>query len=419
MQVLWFANSPCNYKVCGGFEGVGYNGGGWMTSLQDKIEKCDDIKLGICFVMDNQPSKIVQNNVVYYPVATPAKSVKERIRGYLKYRDLTVDKAVWSYYIEKFKDVIKDFRPDVIHLFGSELYMGLACFASEVPCVLHIQGTLNPYREVLFPPGLSKWDYTFMDWNPKGIFNRYFEILWWDRNCYRERAILKKVKHYIGRTEWDKRTSYVLNPQRRYHFGEEIMRDVFYHPFERKLPNELIISTVISFPFYKGYDIILKTASILKNDLGLDFEWNVYGNVDPIYIEKRLGIKHQNVNVNLRGVVSASEIRKIHSVSTLYYHSAYIENGCNAIIEAQMCGCTPIVNYVGGLSDTVHDKKTGFWVPANDSYQSAFLIKWLYEHPEDNIRIGKQAALDAFSRHNPKDIVDNIIRTYRNVINDI
>lgn len=390
-----------------------------MTSLQDEIIKCNDIQLGICFVMDNQSEKIEQYNVTYYPIDSPVKSKKEKIRGYLKYDDQTVDETIWPYYINRFKSVIEDFQPDVIHIFGSELYMGLAAFASDIPCVLHIQGTLNPYREVLFPPGMSKLDYIFMDLNPKRIFNRYFEILWWDRNCYRERKILKKVKHYIGRTEWDKRSSYVLNPNRIYHFGEEIMRDVFYHPFERKLPQKLIINTVISFPFYKGYDIVLKTALKLKRDLCIDFQWNVFGNVNPFYIENRLGIRHQDVNVNLGGVISASDIRKIHSESTLYYHSAYIENGCNAIIEAQMCGCTPIVNYVGGLSDTVHDKETGFWVPANDSYQSAYLIKWLYEHPEDNLKIGQQAAADAFKRHNPKDIVKNLIKTYENVIDDI
>lgn len=413
MRVLWFTNSACNYKV-----GGGYNGGGWMTSLQDQIMQYDEVDLGICFMMDNQQAKIEQEGVVYYPVHTPRKSFKEKIRGYAKYKNITVDSAAWPYYIEHFKQVIDDFKPDVIHLFGSELYMCLACFASEIPCVLHIQGTLNPYRDVLFPYGFSKFDYIFSDWNPKHIIDRYYWVLWWDRNCYRERQVLKTVKHYIGRTDWDERSSYVLNPERVYHFGEEIMRDVFYHPFDRKLPHKLTINTVISAPFYKGYDIILKTALLLKQNLGLDFDWNVYGNVDARYFEKRLNIKHENVNVHLCGVVSAEDIRKIHSEATLYYHSAYIENGCNAIIEAQMCGCTPIVNYVGGLPNTVKDKETGYWVPANDAYQSAYLIKWLYEHPEENLKIGRQAATDAFKRHEPQSIIHQLLQTYKSVIND-
>lgn len=414
MRVLWFTNTPCNYVKYN----IGFNGGGWLTSLQNYIIKHEEFNLGVCFIMNNQPYSVVKENVTYYPINSYEKPFKEKVLGYIRYNDITIDKRSWSYYIDKFKKIIDDFKPDLIHIFGSELYMGLASFASEIPCILHIQGTLNPIRETLFPPGMSVHDFIFIDWNPKNIINRYFYVLWWDRNCYREREILKNVKHVIGRTEWDRRSSYVINPNRVYHFGEEIMREPFYHPYERILPQKLTINTVISAPYYKGYDLVLKTANCLKTFLNMDFEWNVYGNVCGKYLEKQIGIKHKDVNVRLKGVVTAEEIREIHSKATLYYHSSYIENGCNAIIEAQMCGCTPIANYVGGLSSTVHDKETGFLVPANDIFQSAYLIKYLYENPKENLKIGQKASNEAFARHNPERIVEDLFITYNKVIND-
>ena len=415
MRVLLFTTTPCKYYTSS--LSFGYNGGGWMISLQTHLEALDDVSLGICFMMDGEPSHVRQDGVDYYPVPNPSKPIREKIRGFIRWKDVTVDKYSWSYYIDKFRNVICEFKPDVIHIFGSELYMGLASFASDIPCVLHIQGVINPCKDVLFPPGMSIRDYMFSDMNLLHIVQRYFCNLWWERSCYREREILKNIKHVIGRTDWDERVSYMLNNKRIYHFGEEIMREPFYHPLKRTLPKKLTINSIISRPSYKGYDIILKTAFCLKTYLDLDFDWNVYGNVDPNYIQKSLHISAADVNVHLKGVVNAEEIVKIHSCSTLYVHPSYIENGCNAIIEAQMCGCTPIANYVGGLSNTVINKETGFLVPANDAYQLAYLIKYLYDNPKLNLEIGKNASEDAFERHDPKRIILSLLQTYKDVIN--
>ncbi len=415
MRVLWFTNTACKYQSPS--SNNCFNGGCWMSSLQTCLESQSEIFLGICFMQDGQARYVKQNGVDYYPVPFPRKTIKEKFRGYLRFNDISVDKYVWQYYIDNFRNVIDEFKPDIIQIFGSELYMGLASFATNVPCVLHIQGTLNPYKDVLFPPGMSKIDFVFMDWNPIRVIQRYYWNLWWERNCYRERIILKNIKHVIGRTDWDKRTSFVFNNERVYHFGEEIMREPFYHPLKRSLPDKLTINTVISYPYYKGYDLILKTAYCLKYYLGMDFEWNVYGNVVPEYFQKSLHILPSDVNVKLRGVASARDIVLAHSQATVYVHSSYIENSSNAVIEAQMCGCTPIVNFVGGLSTIVRDKDTGFWVPANDPYQSAYLIKYLFDNPKLNLEIGEKASLYALERHNPQQIVSELLQTYNDVIN--
>ena len=35
MRILWFTNTPSNYKLQNG----GYNGGGWISSLETEIKK--------------------------------------------------------------------------------------------------------------------------------------------------------------------------------------------------------------------------------------------------------------------------------------------------------------------------------------------------------------------------------------------
>jgi len=39
---------------------------------------------------------------------------------------------------------------------------------------------------------------------------------------------LRKVKHIIGRTTWDRACAYQINPEAQYHFCNETLRDKFY-----------------------------------------------------------------------------------------------------------------------------------------------------------------------------------------------
>lgn len=171
MRILWFTNTPCNYF---GSQSKGSDGGGWMVSIQEEIEKEDKFDLGICFLTFTPLIKKHEGKTSYYPVNYRKKSITEKIKGYIKYKDVTVEEPEWNYYIDQYRNVITEFKPDIIHVWGSEQYAGLAAFASEIPLVLHIQGTLNPYYTTLYPLGISRRDYIFQDYNPKGIINRYY-----------------------------------------------------------------------------------------------------------------------------------------------------------------------------------------------------------------------------------------------------
>ena len=60
MRVLWFTNSPSNYLS----DGFGYNGCGWISSLENAIKT--EVELGVAFVMNGQESKVEKNGVTYY-----------------------------------------------------------------------------------------------------------------------------------------------------------------------------------------------------------------------------------------------------------------------------------------------------------------------------------------------------------------
>lgn len=416
MRVLWFTNTPCNYKLEGG-----YNGGGWMTALQNSIlSSGENICFGICFCMDGQPSKVESNNTIYYPVPSHRKSVKDKVFDLLKYDDVTRDEILWPYYINNFKRVINDYHPDIIEVFGSELYIGLASMAAKelkVPCCLHIQGLLSLYIYSLLPSGISTNSFIWKD-GLKGAFANFQFLVYWKRSCYREKKILQSTNHFIGRTHWDKNAVSFLNPNAKYHYGGEILRSCFYEGRQRTFPKVPVIVTTISGASYKGFDLVLKIAEILKNEFGLNFIWKVYGNVDPLFFEKITNVKHDEVNVQLCGVASAEELRDSMLNATVYLQPSYVENSPNSVAEAQILGLPVVATNVGGTSSMVSDGESGFLFPCTDPYMGVYNILKLINDQSLNIAIGNAGKAIAKDRHNCNIIVNQLIQTYKEVIND-
>nr|WP_297003375.1 glycosyltransferase [Prevotella sp.] len=415
MRVLWIGGF--GLKSLNDNNTSGYNGGGWLASLKKEIIKCSDVTLGIAFCKEHCFQKVVQDNISYYVVPNYHKSRKDKYLDFIHIKDVTRDEIQWSHYENQLKMVIDDFKPDVIEIFGSEFYFSLAARVSKhIPTVLHFQGILSLYIYIFLPPGISKWQYIMSGKGLRGKYNNFQYLAYWQRSAYREKAVLKAVPHVIGRTDWDKQAIAVLNPNAKYHYGGEILRDVFYENKERTIPSKITISSTISFPTYKGYDVILKVANILKNELHLDFVWNVYGNINPDFIEKQVGLRHEGVDVRLCGVASPTQLRDALLESTMYFHPSYTENSPNSVCEAQILGVPVVASRVGGTDSLVEHGKTGFLYPVTDPYIAAYYIMYLVDNPDVNIAIGKAAKQVATARHDKKKIVNELMETYQEMI---
>lgn len=415
MRVLWIGGF--GLKSLNDNNTSGYNGGGWLASLKKEIIKCSDVTLGIAFCKEHCFQKVVQDNISYYVVPNYHKSRKDKYLDFIHIKDVTRDEIQWSHYENQLKMVIDDFKPDVIEIFGSEFYFSLAARVSKhIPTVLHFQGFLSLSIYIFLPPGISKWQYIMSGKGLRGKYNNFQYLAYWQRSAYREKAVLKAVPHVIGRTDWDKQAIAVLNPNAKYHYGGEILRDVFYENKERTIPSKITISSTISFPTYKGYDVILKVANILKNELHLDFVWNVYGNINPDFIEKQVGLRHEGVDVRLCGVASPTQLRDALLESTMYFHPSYTENSPNSVCEAQILGVPVVASRVGGTDSLVEHGKTGFLYPVTDPYIAAYYIMYLVDNPDVNIAIGKAAKQVATARHDKKKIVNELMETYQEMI---
>lgn len=411
IKVLWFSRTPSKYQ---GVNASGYNGGGWISSLEEEITKRNDIKLGIAFINTFYKGKEIQRGVTYYPIQYHKKSFKEKWNYFFNY---SVEEEVTPY-IKTFKYIIDDYKPDIIQIFGSESILGFVQTVTDIPCILHIQGILNPYKNAFFPPSISKWSYILRSINLQKIIKTYRDLKTWENSCLREENLIKNIHNFIGRTDWDEIVTKTINPNARYFYGSEILRPSFYKSTPNEFPDQMTIVSTSSGVLYKGLDLILKSAYILKFYHHCNFKWIVFGNTSNLkYIEKITRINHNDVNVIMRGIGTEKDIHNALINATAFVHPSYIDNSPNSVCEAQLVGCPVIATDVGGINSLIKEGETGFIVPANEPYKMAWQIKQIYEDKQ-MAKIISQKAIDiAIIRHNKVKIVDDLINVYNTLLN--
>ena len=405
IKVLWFTNTSSNYKPDDNI----YNGGGWYSSLEKELNAKINIKLAISFFGQGEPFNSEINGVSYYPI-----SINQSLKSKLKrFRN---DKEQYKSYISEMLNIVNDFNPDLIHIFGSEQMFGLLSLYSKIPIIIHMQGLMNPNLNTFFPPSYSLFDLLLKDKFFLKNFNNYKGF---KKAAKTENVILSNCKFFMGRTEWDYRISKLYSPNSKYFYCSEILRKEFYlcKPWNnRNLGKVIQITSTISSPMYKGADLILKTAQILKTKTNLNFEWNVFGINDMNLAEKKTGINSKEVSVQVKGVISSTDLCDYLTKSHCFFHSSYIDNSPNSICEAQIIGVPVISTNVGGISSLIEHKKSGLLFPSNDPYSGASLIIQIVDDPKFSQNISNNSRRIALKRHNKDIIIKDLMKAYKSII---
>ena len=372
---------------------TGYNGGGWIGALQQELQNCysDSLDMALVHFSEQYPDTTL-NGCRYYTVPLPHKTFWNYERK----------ESVYKLRLQK---VVEKENPDVILCFGTEMPFGLIQDMTNVPVLMHLQGLLTPIYEFLLPHGMSWLSYVS---HPRRAFGAYM----WKRNAARERRILKNIRYVLGRTEWDKRQATLFAPQASYFYCSEMLRPAIYDSPKvwkrQERPVRRIIS-IISKPFYKGADMLLRTALVLKTQYADTFQWDVYGISQAKEMERLSGVNHADVNVNFRGVISAEQLVEAVCQADVFVHPSYIENSPNTVCEAQLLGIPVVATNVGGTSSIVNHNETGLLVPANDIYLLAADILELFRNADLSQTLGAAGRKAALKRHNPSAIAHGLM----------
>lgn len=402
MRVLWLSGNPGNYNSDKG-NSVRIDGS-WISSLQNYILKQEDIELGLCFIGNDCLKKEIYNKTTYYILPKP------------NFFDRFSFSKKDSHYVKSMAWVISDFKPDIIHVFGSETVLGLVYRVTNIPILLHIQGILKPYDDAWYPPLYNSKKVIQLQ---KGNFIKKIRgAAYHQYSLLREAEILKHIHNYYGRTEWDYNVTNILSPNNRYFYCSEMLRPSFYSEDTWKYKNreKIQIVSVISNAIYKGQDCMLKTAELLK-EMNINFEWNVCGISEMSIAEKIVNIQHNNVNVKLLGKVSMENLKSLLLDCSCYVHLSYIENSPNSICEAQILGMPIVAANVGGVSSLIEDKISGILVPSNDRFITATNILKVSKEKSFAEKIAENSREVAKKRHCPNAIIDSVISAYKTLLN--
>jgi glycosyltransferase involved in cell wall biosynthesis len=417
MKVLWFTNTPSLYD-----QGKHhYYGGGWIESLEEIVRTRSEIDLGVSFFHNSDSEKVKKKDVVYYPIKRQSgrknlfKAVLKNWRGEIEHNECQ----------KIFLNIIDDFRPDVIQIFGTEGPFALIQDLTDVPVLVHLQGLINPYLNTYFPIGYSRFDFifnrTFFFKNLIGI-SPVFGYKRFKAQAEREKCILAHIKYVCGRTDWDRQVAVVFNPKIKYFHIDEVLRPVFYkeHPLTKEnKSNKFVILSTISSTIYKGIDVILKTAKKLTEINSINFEWQIIG-LDASsnflqFFEQKTGVNHQTVNITLMGKMSPDKIVNQMLGADIFVHPSYIDNSPNSVCEAQMLGIPVIACHVGGLNSLITHNESGILVPSNGVFELVYYLKLINENPELKHRLAQKGKENALKRHDKLKIVDNLISVYREI----
>lgn len=398
-----------------------YNGGGWASSLIALVREAGH-SVGVAFQSTRVPQSsapILSDGMRCYPIPTPEPSLIGKFRlyhgGYRREDNRELLPAL--------RAAVQDFRPDVVHLFGLENPLSVLVGETDVPVLVHLQGILGACIDAYFPPEV-----------PARAFLRPFSAEEWIyRNGFRygyrnmrvraalEQARFARARFVTGRTEWDRGMTQRYAPGARYFRVSEVLRPAFYEAFPPREANPdgtfRLVSTLSETP-YKGIDLVLKTAALLK-EAGTRFRWSVIGVPPDAFItrviERATGVRAAGLPIDFMGCMGVDQMIPLLGASDLYIHPSYIDNSPNSLCEAQMAGLPVVATRVGGVPSLVRDGESGLLVPPGDAAQLADAILRLSGDAMLRERLARAGAAEAAARHDRETILRELTAVWETI----
>jgi len=414
MRVLWFANTPCNADEYFNTELKG--SGGWLKALDQELQK--HVDLHIAFYSKKNVENFKYKNTNYYPIYIKDSLLK-------KIYDYLFNRIVFKEHINIYLKIVEQVKPDIIHIHGTENPFGYIINNTKIPVVISIQGNITIcYHKYLV--GIEKkylyvTDFKFK--NPLGIFKNYNEgYKIFRKMMLREREILSKCNHIIGRTDWDYYITRVLAPHSRYYHVDEILRNSFYEnagKWRTHNRDKLIIVSVTGPAFYKGLETVCQTLYELQG-IGLEVEWGIVGiNSNDLIVKvvkKKLGNKYPIKGLTYLGLLNEKEIIEQLLNADIYVMPSHIENSPNNLCEAMMIGMPCISSFVGGIGSLIKDRESGLLIQNGDPWSLTGAIIELFYSKETTVYYCENAIKETLNRHDRIKIIDNLLSAYKCIV---
>ena len=420
LRILWITHDvfECFFPYV---KGKPTTGGSWIAPLFYGIKNLQGVKLGsVTPVINGEAQKKVLDNINYYSIS---------IRNNESYKGMSNSLA------SKYLWVINDFKPDIIHVHGTEKNFGLISkyLDFNIPVVCSIQGVIRPCYDYL------KFSVTNIQLRKhqslknimgRGGINAALKL--WFKYIKIEKELYKINKYFIGRTFWDKAQLRVMNPDAYYFHGEELLRSPFYTTswdINRCERYRIFISSA-AYPL-KGFHVLVHALVLLKNrfpsvkvvaplssinmnssklkDFLIAEDYNNY-------LKSEIKKYKLEDNIIFLNHLTAEEMAFQYSKAHVFVLPSFIENSPNSLGESMIIGTPTVVSPVGGVTSIVVDNESSLLFPSGDHAAMAFQIGRIFSDDNLAARISCNAREIALQRHDVKQATIQYYNIYSEII---
>lgn len=303
--------------------------------------------------------------------------------------------------VGEFEAILKEYQPDIIHLFGTEYphSYAMAQAAGKVGfidrVVMNIQGLslyIAMHHDAYLPQKVVR-GITIKDIVRGNVASQKRDFR--KRGMYEEKTI-RMISHVIGRTDWDRACVERLNPKIHYHTCNETLRPAFYGEGWSlgTCERHSIMVSQCAWPL-KGFHLMLEALADLVKDypdvylyttgtspLSTSFHDRIRRSYYHRYLGRLMRKYGLEDHVSFLGYLNEEEmyerLRKCH----VFANCSSIENESNSLSEAKILGVPAVVSYVGGVTNRLVQGVDGYTYPADEPYMLAYYIRRIFEDDE-------------------------------------
>lgn len=358
---------------------------GWLSGIFEKVcvSKAPFI-LGVCFPLDRQ-LKLTVHGVECFSFV----------------EDLNAPEKYVPELETTFEKIFKDFKPDIIHIFGTEFPHTLAAvraFHNPAKTLVGIQGLCGEIAKVYMAdiPKKVQNQVTFRDFLKKDSIRQQQEKF--KKRGMHEKEAIAGCGNITGRTRFDRESTAKINPHASYFPMNETMRREFYTG--RWKPDMCMEHSIFSgqgdYPL-KGMHFMIEALALLIQKYP-DATLTVAGNsvIEHRTLKEKIKlsaygkyllslIKKYKLagKVILTGKLDAEKMKQQFLKSSVFVCASVLENSPNTIGEAQLLGVPVAASNAGGIPDFIEDGKNGLLFPAGDAQAIAEKIEALWDRSKD------------------------------------
>lgn len=401
---------------------------GWLSGILNRLllEAEADVELGICFPAQGELAALQKK------LYLGEKKVEISCYGFRE--DLDHPERYDVSMELRFGQILSDFQPDLVHIFGTEFPHAYACarvWNRPDRSLVGIQGLCvscaQEYRADLPEP-------VYKSRTLRDVLKKDSILQQQEKFCARaenEKKLLLLTGHITGRTVFDKTVTSGINPHAVYHSMNETMRAGFYEgswDLEKCRRYEIFVSQA-DYPL-KGFHYLLQAMKeILQSypDACICVAGNSVMGVNgiasrlkiPAYgkylrrLERENGMRGK---IRVLGRLDEAEMKRAYLSCHVFVCPSSVENSPNSVAEAQLLGVPVVASRAGGIPSVVEDGVGGLLFEKGNTHELAQAIMKIFASDETALALSGTEREAAAVKYDGARNFDRLLEIYREIL---